>query len=56
MQELVTEQVESPGAEPPVRAVVHRTKPEITTKELAEAYPLYVTVDRGAFRVRLFET
>ena len=35
--------------------VVARTKPEITKSELADEYPLYITVDRGAFTLRLFE-
>jgi len=30
-------------------------KPEVTTDQLAEKYPVYVTVDRGNFQLRLWE-
>ena len=31
------------------------TEPEITKKELAKAYPTYLTIDRASFTLRLFK-
>ena len=55
MRERVTEEVESPADGRTVRALVRRTHPEITTKELAEEYPTYVTIDRAGYTLRLFK-
>ena len=55
MQELITEQVESPGRDEAVDAVVSKTIPEITQKELAKEYPTYLTIDRSSFTLRLFK-
>jgi hypothetical protein len=33
---------------------VHKTKPEVTTEEVAERYPSYLTLDRASFTLRLF--
>ena len=38
-----------------VHARVRKVAPEVTTAALAEKYPIVVTVDRGAYRLRLFE-
>jgi lipoprotein-anchoring transpeptidase ErfK/SrfK len=54
MQDLITDQVESPGRDQAVDAVVRKTIPEITQKELAKEYPTYITIDRGSFTLRLF--
>lgn len=54
VREEIVRQVESPGVEDAVVARVDKTPPEITTKELAKEYPTYITVDRAAFKVRLF--
>ena len=35
---------------------VHKTKPEVTTAEVASRYPSYLTLDRGSFTLRLFGT
>lgn len=43
------------GAERTVLVHVHETKPEVTTDEVAERYPSYLTLDRGAFTLRLWE-
>ncbi len=37
-----------------VSAPAKRVKPEVTTDELAESYPVFLTVDRGAFQLRLW--
>jgi lipoprotein-anchoring transpeptidase ErfK/SrfK len=54
MYDLVSEQVESPGRDQAVQAVVKKTVPEITQKELAKEYPRFVTIDRGSFTLRFF--
>jgi hypothetical protein len=38
-----------------IRARVHGTAPEITTKGVASSYPSYLTLDRGSFTLRLWE-
>jgi lipoprotein-anchoring transpeptidase ErfK/SrfK len=34
---------------------VHETKPEVTTADVAQRYPSYLTLDRGSFTLRLWE-
>jgi lipoprotein-anchoring transpeptidase ErfK/SrfK len=55
MTEAINDAAQSPGRDHPVEAVVQQTKPEITTKELAQAYPRYVYIDRGSFSLTLYE-
>ncbi|HEV2061780.1 MAG TPA: L,D-transpeptidase family protein [Solirubrobacteraceae bacterium] len=43
------------GSERIVHARVRKVRPDVTTRELARKYPVVVTVDRGAFRLRLFK-
>jgi lipoprotein-anchoring transpeptidase ErfK/SrfK len=38
-----------------VVAHVHKTKPEVTTKEVAGEYPSYLTLDRGSFTLKLWK-
>jgi len=38
-----------------IRARVHATEPEITKSEVAAEYPSYLTLDRGAFTLRLWK-
>jgi lipoprotein-anchoring transpeptidase ErfK/SrfK len=54
MTDAINEAAQSPGRDQPVQAVVRTTKPEITTKELAEAYPRYIYIDRGGFTLRFY--
>src|SRR4029450_11513702 len=54
MTDAINEAAQSPGRDQPVQAVVRTTKPEITTKELAEAYPRYIYIDRGSFTLRFY--
>jgi hypothetical protein len=37
-----------------VEAEVETVEPEVTTKELAEQYPVYLTVDRSSFQLKLW--
>jgi lipoprotein-anchoring transpeptidase ErfK/SrfK len=38
-----------------VKASVERVEPEVTTDELAEQHPVYLTVDRSSFQLHLYE-
>jgi lipoprotein-anchoring transpeptidase ErfK/SrfK len=38
-----------------ISAHTHHTKPEVTTKEVAGAYPSYLTLDRATYTLRLWE-
>jgi lipoprotein-anchoring transpeptidase ErfK/SrfK len=46
--------IESPGRRT-VSAPVDKVKPEVTTDELAQQYPAYITIDRPAFQLRLWK-
>jgi lipoprotein-anchoring transpeptidase ErfK/SrfK len=54
VRDAIVAEVEEPGSGGEIVARAVKTEPEITTDELAEAYPTYITVDRDAFTVRLF--
>jgi len=43
------------SADHTIAARTHYTKPEVTTKEVAAAYPSYLTLDRATFTLRLWE-
>jgi lipoprotein-anchoring transpeptidase ErfK/SrfK len=45
----------SADADHAIAARTHATKPEVTTKEVASAYPSYLTLDRGTFTLRLWK-
>jgi len=55
MRDLIIEQVDSPGRDAEIAALIKKTIPEITQKELAKAYPTYITIDRSSFTLRLFK-
>jgi lipoprotein-anchoring transpeptidase ErfK/SrfK len=38
-----------------VEAPVQKLKPDVTTDQLAQKYPVYLTIDRGAFQLRLWK-
>jgi lipoprotein-anchoring transpeptidase ErfK/SrfK len=38
-----------------VKAPVQKVKPTVTTDQLAQKYPTYLTIDRGAFQLRLWK-
>ena len=46
--------LESP-ADRRVAAPVHRTKPKITTAEVAKRYPTLMIIDRGGFQLKLYK-
>jgi lipoprotein-anchoring transpeptidase ErfK/SrfK len=43
------------GNQSTINAPVHRTKPQVTTAQLASKYPTYLTIDRGNFTLRLWK-
>jgi lipoprotein-anchoring transpeptidase ErfK/SrfK len=43
------------GADHTIAARTHATKPEVTTSEVAAAYPSYLTLDRATFTLRLWK-
>ena len=43
------------GSDRTVTVHVHETKPEVTTTEVAQRYPSYLTLDRGSFTLRLWK-
>lgn len=55
MQDLITDEVETPGGGERLTALVDQTKPEVTTKELASVYPTYITVSQSDYTLRLFK-
>jgi lipoprotein-anchoring transpeptidase ErfK/SrfK len=54
MTEAINQAAQSPGRDQPVQAVVKTTKPEVTTKDLREAYPRYIYIDRASFTLRYY--
>jgi lipoprotein-anchoring transpeptidase ErfK/SrfK len=38
-----------------IQAPVQKLKPSVTTDQLAQKYPVYLTIDRGAFQLRLWK-
>jgi lipoprotein-anchoring transpeptidase ErfK/SrfK len=56
---LLTHQLEAAvlnaDADHAVAARTHATKPEVTTEEVASAYPSYLTLDRSTFTLRLWK-
>ena len=54
LTEMLTAAVQSPDHRR-VEAPVDTVEPEVTTAELAEKYPVYLTVDRSSFQLKLWE-
>jgi lipoprotein-anchoring transpeptidase ErfK/SrfK len=56
---LLTRQLEAAvlnaSADHTIAAHTHYTTPEVTTKEVASAYPSYLTLDRATFTLRLWK-
>ncbi len=56
---LLTRQLEAAvlnaGADHTISARTHYTTPKVTTKEVADAYPSYLTLDRATFTLRLWK-
>jgi lipoprotein-anchoring transpeptidase ErfK/SrfK len=54
LREKVMAAVKSPG-EGQIKALVEQTEPEVTTADLADQYPVYLTVDRSSFQLKLWK-
>jgi lipoprotein-anchoring transpeptidase ErfK/SrfK len=54
MTEAINRAAQSPGRDQPVPALVKTTKPEITSKDLSQAYPRYIYIDRSSFTLRYY--
>ncbi len=54
LREKVMAAVSSP-ADGPIKALVQETLPEVTTDDLADQYPVYLTVNRSSFELKLWE-
>lgn len=54
LRDSVRQALQSTATRRVVSAQVDRTKPEVTTDELAEQYPHYLVVDRGSFELRYY--
>jgi lipoprotein-anchoring transpeptidase ErfK/SrfK len=55
MTDEINAAAQSPGRDQPVHAVVKTTKPAVTTKDLAQAFPRYIYIDRGGFTLRYYD-
>ncbi len=54
MTAAMNDAARSPGRDQAIPAVVKTTKPEINKKDLADAYPRYVYIDRGSYTLRFY--
>jgi lipoprotein-anchoring transpeptidase ErfK/SrfK len=54
MTAAINHAARSPGRDDTIPAVVETTKPEINKKDLAQAYPRYVYIDRGSYTLRFY--
>lgn len=54
LRDNVLAAVDSPSGRT-VKATVDTVEPEVTTKDLADQYPVYLTVDRSTFQLKLWE-
>jgi lipoprotein-anchoring transpeptidase ErfK/SrfK len=54
MTDAINQAAQSPGRDQTVQAAVKTTKPEVTTKDLPQAYPRYIYIDRGGYTLRFY--
>jgi lipoprotein-anchoring transpeptidase ErfK/SrfK len=54
MTGAINQAAQSPGRDQAVQAAVKTTKPEVTTKDLPQAYPRYIYIDRGGYTLRFY--
>ena len=54
MTDAINQAARSPGRDQAIPAVVSTTKPEVTKKDLARAYPRYIYIDRSSFTLRFY--
>jgi lipoprotein-anchoring transpeptidase ErfK/SrfK len=54
MTAAINHAARSPGRDQTIPAVVTETKPEVNKKDLAQAYPRYIYIDRGSYTLRFY--
>ncbi len=54
MTDEINAAAQSPGRDQALQASVRTTKPDVTTKDLGQAYPRYIYIDRGSFTLRFY--
>jgi lipoprotein-anchoring transpeptidase ErfK/SrfK len=54
MTTAINQAARSPGRNQAIPAVVRETKPDINKKDLAQAYPRYIYIDRGSYTLRFY--
>ena len=54
LREKVVAAIANPSSRT-LKASVEKVEPEVTVEELAEQYPVYLTVDRSSFQLKLWE-
>jgi lipoprotein-anchoring transpeptidase ErfK/SrfK len=54
MTASINRAAKSPGRDQAIPAVVRTTKPDVNKKDLAQAYPRYIYIDRGSFTLRFY--
>jgi hypothetical protein len=54
MTNAINQAARSPGRDQALPAVVTTTKPELSKKDLPQAYPRYIYIDRGGFTLRFY--
>jgi lipoprotein-anchoring transpeptidase ErfK/SrfK len=54
MTTAINHAARSPGRDETIPAVVETTKPEVNKKDLAQAYPRYIYIDRSTYTLRFY--
>jgi lipoprotein-anchoring transpeptidase ErfK/SrfK len=54
MTAAINKAARSPGRDQTIPAVVETTKPDVNKKDLAQAYPRYIYIDRTSFTLRFY--
>ncbi len=52
--EAIYAAAQSPGRDQAIHPVVEQTKPDVTTKDLPQAYARYIVINRSSFTLRFF--
>jgi lipoprotein-anchoring transpeptidase ErfK/SrfK len=55
LHEAVSDELVHPTSERVIKAHVHRTKPKVGVDDLADKYPVVVTINRGGFQLRVYK-
>lgn len=55
LRQRIEAEITTPTRSRLVRATAHRVAPSLSTDQLAQHYPAYITIDRGSYTLRLWE-